>query len=86
MSINSRGGLIYFITFISDYLRYGYLYLMRHKFEAIKKFKEFRSEVEKKLGKSIKSLISYRDAEYLNQEFLYYLMDNKILSCRNTMV
>ena len=80
MSIHARGGFIYFITFIDDYSRYGYLYLMRYKYEAFEKFKEFRNEVEKHLGRSIQSLISYRGGEYLNQEFLDYLKDNGILS------
>ena len=31
MSTSARGGYIYFITFIDDYSRYGYIYLMRHK-------------------------------------------------------
>ena len=71
MSIHSIGGLIYFLTYIDDYSRYGYLYLMRYKFEAFEKFKEFRS---------IKSLRSDRGGEYLNQEFLDYLRENGILS------
>ena len=56
MSVHSKGGFIYFITFIDDYLRYGYLYLMSYKSEAFERFKEFRNEVEKQLGRSIKSL------------------------------
>ena len=80
MSIHARGGFIYFITFINDYSQYGYLYLMRYKSEAFEKFKEFKSEVEKQLGRSIKSLRSDRGGECLNQEFLDYLRDNGILS------
>ena len=41
MSIQARGGYEYFITFINDYSRYGYVYLMRQKSEAFEKFKEF---------------------------------------------
>ena len=36
--------------------------------------------MEKQLDKSIKTLRSYRDGEYLIQEFLDYLRDNEILS------
>ena len=32
MSTNIRCGYEYFITFIDDYSRYGYIYLIRHKF------------------------------------------------------
>ena len=47
MSIHARGGFIYFITFIDDYSRYGYLYMMRYKYEAFEKCREFINEVEK---------------------------------------
>jgi len=80
MTTHARGGFSYFITFIDDYSRYGYLYLMKYKSEAFEKFKEFRNEVEKQLGKSIKTLRSDRGGEYLSQEFQGYLRDNGILS------
>jgi hypothetical protein len=41
MSSVARGGFQYFITFTDDFSRYGYIYLMRHKFELFEKFKEF---------------------------------------------
>ena len=56
------------------------MYLMRYKFEAFEKFKEFRGEVGKQLGRSIKSLRLDRGGEYLNEEFLDYLRENGILS------
>jgi len=80
MTTHARGGFSYFITFIDDYSKYGYLYLMKYKSEAFEKFKEFRNEVEKQLGKSIKTLRSDRGGEYLSQEFQGYLRDNGILS------
>ena len=80
MSVHARDGFVYFITFIDDYSQYGYLYLMRYKSEAFERFKEFINEVEKQLGRSIKSLRSYRGGEYLGQAFLDYLEDNGILS------
>ena len=66
MSVHARGGFFYFITFIDDYSRYGYLYLIRNKSEAFERFKEFRNEVAKQLGRSIKSLRSYQGGEYLS--------------------
>ena len=47
MNIQARGGYEYFVTFIDDYSRYGYIYLPRHKSETLEKFKVFRAEVEK---------------------------------------
>ena len=80
MTTHALGGYSYFITFIDDHSHYGYVYLMKHKSEAFEKFREFRSEVEKQLGKSIKILRSDRGGEYLSQEFQDYLRDNGILS------
>jgi hypothetical protein len=41
MNSVARGGLQYFITLTGDFSRYRYNYLMRHKYEAFEKFKEF---------------------------------------------
>jgi hypothetical protein len=46
MSSVARGGFQYFITFIDDFSRYRYIYLMRHKSESFEKFKEFKNEVQ----------------------------------------
>ena len=53
---------------------------MKYKSETFEKFKEFKAEVEKQLGKSIKTLRSDWGGEYLSQEFQSYLRDNGILS------
>ena len=44
---SAKGGYEYFISFIDDYSRFEYIYLMRHKSEAFEKFKEYKVEVEK---------------------------------------
>ena len=46
ISSTARGGYQYFITFIDDYSRYGYLYMMKHKDESFEKFKTFKNEVQ----------------------------------------
>ena len=50
--------------FIDDYSRYGYLYLIHEKSQALDVFKEFKAEVELQLGKSIKAVKSDRGGEY----------------------
>ena len=52
---------------------------MRYKSEAFEKFIEFKNEVEKQSGKSIKTLRSDRGGEYLSTEFTQFLKDNGIL-------
>jgi len=41
MSTTASGGFQYFVTFTDDFSRYGYVYLMKHKYETFEKFKEF---------------------------------------------
>jgi hypothetical protein len=40
MSVTTRNGYHYFVTFTDDLSRYGYIYLMKHKYETFGKFKE----------------------------------------------
>ncbi|KAK8584057.1 hypothetical protein V6N12_068307 [Hibiscus sabdariffa] len=63
----ARGGYQYFITFTDDFSRYGYIYLMRHKSEALEKFKEFKNEVQNQHGKSIKGYALETAAFTLNR-------------------
>ncbi|KAL0405206.1 UNVERIFIED_CONTAM: hypothetical protein Slati_3834500 [Sesamum latifolium] len=44
LSIPARGGFSYFINFIDDHSRYGYVYLMRYKSEAFRRFIEYPKE------------------------------------------
>ena len=39
MNISAREGYYYFIIFIDDLSRYGYVYLMKHKLELFEIFK-----------------------------------------------
>jgi hypothetical protein len=41
MSTTARGEFQFFITFTDELSRYGYIYLMKHKSETLKKIKEF---------------------------------------------
>ena len=56
LSLQDRGGYEYFVTFIDNYSRYSYVYLMHKKSETFGKFKEFMAEAKKQLGRSLKTL------------------------------
>ena len=58
MNIAVREKYYYFITFTGDLFTYRYVYLMKHKSESFEMFKWFHNEVEKQIGKSIKTLLS----------------------------
>ena len=65
LSTTARGGFQYFITFTDDFSRYGYVYLMKYKFESFEKFKIYKNEIQNQLGKNIKTLRSGQGGEYL---------------------
>ena len=79
----------YFITFIDDFSRYGYVYLIKENVDVLEMFKVFQTEVEKQLGKVIKIVRSDRDGEYFGKHgevgqqkgpFARYLQDNGIVA------
>ncbi|KAL4376717.1 hypothetical protein GQ457_02G017480 [Hibiscus cannabinus] len=81
-------GQKYFITFIDDYSRYMYLYMLYHKSEALEAFKVFKAEVEKQCGKQIKIVRTDRGGEYYGRytedgqvpgPFAKFLQDNGIV-------
>ncbi|KAL0445124.1 UNVERIFIED_CONTAM: Transposon Ty2-B Gag-Pol polyprotein [Sesamum latifolium] len=80
LSISARGEFSYFITFTDDHSRYDYVYLMRYKYEAFGRFKEYRLEVENQTNRKIKALRSDLGGEYLSGAFIDYLKENGILS------
>ena len=47
MNMSVRGRYSYFITFTDNLSKYGYVYLMKHKFELFEMFKRFHNEIEK---------------------------------------
>ena len=63
-STSSWNGQQYCISFIDDYSRYGYLYLIHEKSQSLDVFKAFKAEVENQLSKRIKNVNSDRGGEY----------------------
>ena len=57
----------YFITFIDDYSRYGYFYLIHVKSQFLNVFKNFKVEFENQLGEKIKAVKSDCSGEYYNR-------------------
>ena len=53
----------YFISFINDFSRYFYAYLIHEKSEALDVFKIYKAKVENQLNQRIKSVKSNRDGE-----------------------
>ena len=79
----------FFLTFIDDFSRYGYLYLIQEKSDVLEKFKVFKLEVEKQLGKFIKIVSYHCGGEYYGRHrdvgqhmgpFAKYLQDCGIVA------
>ena len=68
----SLNGCFYFMTFIDDFSRKTWVYLLKHKSEAFEVFKRFKSLAENESGKSVKILRSDRGGEYNLTEFVQF--------------
>ena len=77
--ILTKGGNRYFITFIDDYSRFTYVYLMNGKDEAFNIFKYYKSEVENQKEKKIKIFRNDRGGEYFPNEFTNYCEEHGII-------
>ena len=53
-----------FITFINDFLRYGYVYLLHEKSQAVNALEVYINEVERQLDIKVKIVRSDRGGEY----------------------
>lgn len=60
----SWSGEKYFITFIDDYSRYGYTYLLHEKSESVNVLEIFIDEVERQLDRKVKVVRSDRGGEF----------------------
>ena len=54
----------YFITFIDDFSRYRYVYLLKEKSQAINSLEVFVNEVERQLDRKVKIVRSDKGGEY----------------------
>lgn len=71
-SLASYSGYSYFITFIDDYSRKCWVFFLRHKSEALAKFKIFQALVETITGTRIQQLRTDRGGEYISSDFDTY--------------
>ncbi|UYV72131.1 hypothetical protein LAZ67_9001917 [Cordylochernes scorpioides] len=79
MRTKSYGGALYFATFIDDFSRMIFTFVMKRKSEIFKGFKVFKRFAEKQTGKKIKAIRSDNAAEYLSSDFKEYLLEEGII-------
>ncbi|KAI0524826.1 hypothetical protein KFK09_004214 [Dendrobium nobile] len=62
--VPSFSGQKYFITFIDDFSRYGYIYLLHEKSQSVDVLEVFINEVERQLDRKVKIIRSDRGGEF----------------------
>jgi transposase InsO family protein len=69
INVRARHDDVYFITFIDDFTRYGYVFFISHKSEALSCFIKFMNLVENQLDMKIKILRINQGCDYLSDQF-----------------
>ena len=79
MSVVSPTGFRYFVTFVDDYLRTTWLYLMTNRFELFSHFIIFYAEIHTQFHVSVQNLRSANAKEYQSEQFQSSMFQNGIL-------
>lgn len=85
--VGSTLGFKYFVTFIDNYSRSTWLFLMKHRSELFSIFKEFCAKIKTQFGTIIRFLRSDNALEYFSTPFQEFMSSNGILhesSCPRT--
>ncbi|KAK2440388.1 putative mitochondrial protein [Trifolium repens] len=75
---NSLGGNRYFVTFVDEYSRKMWIYLLRAKDEVFDVFKNFKVLVENQSGKKLKILRTDGGGEYTSKNFELFCVNNGV--------
>ena len=71
-------GCRYYVTFIDDFSRYTWIFLMRQKSKVFTHFQKFKNEVLKTTGRLVRCLRSDGGKEYFSDAFTTYLRQEGI--------
>lgn len=82
MNTKSLNNGEYFLTFIDDYSRYVWVYILKTKDEVFSKFVEWKNEVENLTGKRLKIFRSDNGGEYTSKVFSDYLKQEGVIHQR----
>lgn len=85
--VYSVSGHRWFVTFIDDFSRYTWLYLLKRKSDVFSVFKDLCALIHNQFGATIKTLRSDNGTEYINMEFGQFLASHGIehqTTCVNT--
>ena len=78
-SVVSPTGFRYFVTFVDDYSRTTWLYIMKNRFELFSYFRTFYAEIHTQFHVNVQSLRSDNAKEYVSKQFQSFMLQNGIL-------
>ncbi len=81
----SYGGSSYFVSFIDDFSRKVWVYMLKRKSDVFSVFKQFRALVENNTGRTIKCLRTDNGGEFTSKEFDSYCKDAGIERHKTTV-
>ncbi|GJV72017.1 retrovirus-related pol polyprotein from transposon TNT 1-94 [Tanacetum coccineum] len=85
--VSTKGGSKYYVSFIDDFTRYTWIYLMKRRSDFLTVFKEFRALVKTQHSAIIKCFRCDLGGEYTSNEFVGLLKSDGTIyqtSCTNT--
>ena len=77
--VDSVSGLRYFVTFVDDFSRATWIFVIISRQEIFAKFLAFCSLVQTQFKTTVKTLRSDNAKEYFSNEFVQYTTDNGII-------
>ena len=80
--VPSKGGALYFVTFIDDYSRKVWVYFLKRKSDVFETFKKWKTLVENQTGKKIKRLRTDNGLEFCSGDFNEFCADAGIVRHR----
>ena len=70
----SFNGFKYFVTFVDDFSRVTWLYLMKSQFEIFSHFSAFCAEIQTQFHVSVQTLRSDNAKKYLSEPFQSFML------------
>ena len=78
-SVVSPIGFRYFVTFVDDYSRTTWLYLMKNRLELFSHFHAFCAEIHTQFHVYVQNLRSDNAKEYMSEQFQSFMLQNDFL-------
>ena len=78
MRTTSMGGARYFLTFIDDFSRKTWVFMLKCKSDVLERFKAWKALVENESGQKVKVLRSDNGGEYMSKAFEAFMREHGI--------